>query len=889
MKKILKGLMCAALGGVLAVGAAGCSKGPSEHRNPESDSLNLAIGPCEEKFNPMFYTSQNDGEIASMTQASLITADKDGNLAYGDNYPTATLDYLETYRDAGGTVLGYGDGVKSASELSSAATTEYEFLIKNGMQFSDGKPLTVVDIVFNLYVYLDPMYAGSNTIYSTKILGLQSYRQQKIGVDEFSTLDTTEYRQRAQTRISNLKRWSDGNGTLSEQGEKDLEEVKNLYKQELTSDWASIASGWKEGYRNYKFTETWEVFYYSEGLVEKRQELDPETNTYKDMVDPADGKFLTTFDPDPNGGTDRQALRTAMENAVTPAKVTEYATEHGVTEEEAKEELQKQVAITTVHNANTSKEEIKNILTYNATASTALDTFMRQEMSSKADDENPTATVPRISGITVKKGKGLENKKQYSDDHDILSITIKNVDPKAKWNFGIPIAPMHYYSSKEEADLAQADYAAGKYHNGTATHFGVKFKNQTFFDKELASDKKNGIPVGAGPYKACSYNHSGSSSLTSDDFFHNYRAYFERNEYFHTMGANIDDAKIKYVTYRTMTDDKIVSALKTGEIDYGEPTATAENQTAMRTGNLKQIRYLEGGYGYVGINPRFVEDLEVRQAIMMSFNTGLLYDYYGEDLVNLIDRPMSTTSWAYPDAKSISRVYPLSDAATIRAQVLKNRKWTYDAQAKKLKNKQTEKTIDLAFTIAGETTDHPAYEMFTHAQALLNEAGFNITVETDQKALTKLVTGELKVWAAAWSSSIDPDPYQIYSKNSNASSTKNWNKDGIYEDKNKFGREQAIADALNEKIIAGRATLNQEDRKKIYGVSAAGVTVGDGKDLEKKCTLDLIMELAVEFPTYQRYRLCVYNGAVIDDGTILKKASYNMGPIAELWKVNFKK
>ena len=85
MKKIFKGLLCAGLCGVLALGAAGCTKktGPSEHRNTETDALRLAIGACDEKFNPLFYTSQNDGEIANMTQASLITADKNGDLAVG--------------------------------------------------------------------------------------------------------------------------------------------------------------------------------------------------------------------------------------------------------------------------------------------------------------------------------------------------------------------------------------------------------------------------------------------------------------------------------------------------------------------------------------------------------------------------------------------------------------------------------------------------------------------------------------------------------------------------------------------------------------------------------------------------------------------------------------
>ena len=55
----------------------------------------------------------------------------------------------------------------------------------------------------------------------------------------------------------------------------------------------------------------------------------------------------------------------------------------------------------------------------------------------------------------------------------------------------------------------------------------------------------------------------------------------------------------------------------------------------------------------------------------------------------------------------------------------------------------------------------------------LNKIGFDITVKNDRNALIKLATGKLEVWAAAWTTGIDPDLYQIYHKDSKATSTKN--------------------------------------------------------------------------------------------------------------------
>lgn len=370
MKKIFKGLLCAGLCGVLALGAAGCTKktGPSEHRNTETDALRLAIGACDEKFNPLFYTSQNDGEIANMTQASLITADKNGDLAVGDNYPVATLDYKETYYSASGAVLGTGDGKTVSGTSDKNGSTTYEFLIKNGMKFSDGKPLTVMDVLFNLYVYLDPMYSGSSTIYSTKIKGLQAYRRQDITAGDNSTSSTTKYYAKAMERVNALIYWSEhtAGNTLTDSQKADLEKVKELYREELNSDWASIETGWKESYKKYKFTEAWQVFYYIEGLV-KNQTVQNEYGSWENVMEGEgeDAKYLTTLDPNHiTGEIEDQDLINDMATATTEDKVNAYMSENeGVSRENAVLALQKAHAIEHMYNSNTADTKFRLCLT----------------------------------------------------------------------------------------------------------------------------------------------------------------------------------------------------------------------------------------------------------------------------------------------------------------------------------------------------------------------------------------------------------------------------------------------------------------------------------------------------------------------------------------------
>ena len=141
-------------------------------------------------FNPFFSTSASDGTIVSMTQIGMLTSDTDENgdaqVAFGPDYAVVVLDYQSSY------------DINESSEKpdEKKGVTTYTFVIKNGIKFSDGKPLTIEDVLFNMYVYLDPVYTGSSTMYSTDIQGLSQYRIQQnlsggTNADEFLTKEAS--------------------------------------------------------------------------------------------------------------------------------------------------------------------------------------------------------------------------------------------------------------------------------------------------------------------------------------------------------------------------------------------------------------------------------------------------------------------------------------------------------------------------------------------------------------------------------------------------------------------------------------------------------------------------------------------------------------------------
>jgi len=868
MKKSIKRIVCTGLG-IALLAFSGCK---SSDLDPETRALKLSIGALDGNFNPFFYTAQNDGDIASMTQIAMLSTDKDGKVAYGENEPTVVLDYSQTMYDSktGGNVTQTG---------SEDGRTEYEFVIKNGIKFSDGVDLTIKDVLFNLYVYLDPMYTGSATIYSTDIQGLEEYRRQSTEVSGETSTFEAQFTNAAMERIQTLVTWSqEGSGTEpdTQQAKDDLATVKSLFLKEVTSDWTTVSTSWAESYKDtHNFNAAWEAYLFNEGAVEIQTKLN-DKGTVEQIKD-ANGKYLTTLDnwaegaigSDGSNGKGAQHFIDAINEATSAEEIAEYMNKNsGATEAEAKEALQRECAIDLVYNGNTDKTNIANVLTYWATATDALNNFASQERSQYYEDakKQGNLAVPTITGITTHKVTSFKGK-DLGAEHDVLKIVINGVDPKAIWNFGFGVAPMHYYSDKAHTDAA----------NGV-DKFGVEMGDFDFFQNVLSSPEKNALPVGAGAYKAACVNKDYAEAKDGGEFYSNNVVGFVRNEYFETVGSGIENAKIKRLRYSVTPDDKILEYLQTGTIDYGTPNATPTNISgAESTENLSTHTYRTGGYGYVGINPKAVPELELRQAIMKAMETSItVKNYYTSQLAEVIYRPMSMTSWAYPEGVTEwePTAFTADDNEIIK--LVKQAGYTgFDETTKTGKWKKDGKELKLTFTIAGETKNHPAWDMFTKAADRLNNIGFNVTVTTDIQALKKLASGNLQVWAAAWSSGIDPDMYQTYHKDSKASSVINWNYPGILNDtQGIYTREYIIVQDLSDLIEKGRSMLDEPSRTAVY----------------KDC-LDKIMELAVELPTYQRNDLCVWNDKVIDSNSLFldKTRNHNIGPISKIWEIDYVK
>ena len=867
-KRIICLLLCIVMCATMALTLAGCSSGDSD-----SDAFVIMTENLDGLFNPFFSTSANDGTIVAMTQIGMLSSKLNANgevdVAFGENEATATLDFEQ-------------------SELNANNETVYTFVLKNGIKYSDGHPLTMEDVLFNLYVYLDPVYTGSATIYSTDIKGLAAYRSQRPGADSDSDSEddiNNSAAANAENRIMTLIQlyWATSNSLVGKGG---LGESNEVSYNDMVAAIKSYNIQGDPGYLNAVAVSSKqsEVTYqyllddYELTLQYFREELENDFKNAKDSFTEspykehpefldevfcfmfAEGYVEVEYEKIPNTNKDDKSKIKKL----TPTYSTDVITT-------------KEAAIEKVYN-DTVTNKLDQILLYWATANK-----LTTEYTAKAKEvilregAGESLIVPNIEGIvslghTSDVDKIVVNGNTYAiahehnsdgtpknkDEYDVLQITINGVDPKAVWNFAFSVAPQHYYGKGSEVGM---DIKHDK--------FGVVFSSFDYMRDVLQTPDNNKLPMGAGAYKVT--DRSGSDNPDRNDFYSNNIVYFKANDYFETVGKGLNNPKIKKVRYQVVSASNALAALEEGSVHYITPQYSKDNYTKIAELEKKNFESLltdQLGYGYIGINASKVTDINIRKALMCAMNTTLALDYYASGTASQIYWPMSKVSWAYPtgDGDDITNDKDYPQAGGVYDITKAEEKIKHYMQQAGVSEGSSE--LSITFTIAGSNLqDHPTYKTFRDAATLLNSLGWDITVEPDTQALTKLATGSLEVWAAAWGSTIDPDLYQVYHKNSTATSTLAWGYPYI---KSSNGPEKDILNNLSTKIEEARETTDREKRSELY-----------------KEAMALILDLAIELPVYQRSTVYVYNTDIIDPDSVPDVVNPYSSPLDRIWELEF--
>ncbi|MBE6547428.1 MAG: hypothetical protein E7667_00920 [Ruminococcaceae bacterium] len=865
--KILSLILCLALC-ISALGVlASCGKkqdGTTPNAtNPDApgstgkkpDALVVMTEDLDGLFNPFYSTTANDATIVAMTQLGMITTDYvNGEVveAYGDEHAVVVKDYMNSYNAA-------------------SDKTTYTFVIKNGLKFSDGKPLTMHDVLFNMYVYLDPTYAGSSTMYSIDIVGLQEYRTQQAtsgSTGGSSAAIDKAAQDRAQDRINELINVFKQIGKTGTQGSyyASVDDMKAYLATHNPSD------GYKAAVSvSSKFNEVTSANVLAD--YEKALQL-----------------FREELESDYSGATENFVEEPYKSCGVVFDEVLSFMALEGYVKFEyekidGKDNYNKieKVVINYNQDVINSKEaainfvfedKIENnfdqVVSYWQTASKLLTDFTakaKEVLLKENMSDGSGMKYPNISGIvslghttdtqtvtigdntyTVAHEHNADGTVKNSEEYDVLQITINGVDPKAIWSFAFSVAPQHYYAKGYTVDIAN-------------NKFGVEWASHEFMTNVIQATEVTKVPMGAGPYKAT--NKDNADNPKGNEFYSNNVVYFKANSNF------MFPVKTEKLRYQVVSSSNALNALQAGSVHFVSPQLTDNNMAKieeLKSSGIESMFTDQLGYGYIGINAGKIPDINIRKAIMTAMDTSRAIDYYRSGTASTIYWPMSKVSWAYPKGDSEydnGHSYPAIkfDENTAKAQIKE--------YMKAAKVSAGHSSLKITFTIAGANlTEHPAYNVFLNAAAILNDCGWNIEVVADTQALTKLSTGSLAVWAAAWGSTVDPDLYQVYHKNSTATSTLAWGYREILANPSKYSEENTIINELSDLIDQARETDNQAKRTELYE-----------KAMKK------ILDLAVELPVYQRSVLYAYDSTVINKDTLPKEINPFSSPLDKIWEI----
>lgn len=452
-----------------------------------------------------------------------------------------------------------------------------------------------------------------------------------------------------------------------------------------------------------------------------------------------------------------------------------------------------------------------------------------------------------------------------------MTVTTTQVDATAIYQLGVSITPLHYYGNK---DL----------YNYDANQFG-------FVKGDLSTVRaKTTRPLGAGPYKFLKYE--------------NGVVYFEANEnYF------LGKPKTKFVNFQQcMTDDDKLNGVVTGTIDITDPSFSTDVIGAITTangGNKDTEVVINGnkittntvnnlGYGYIGMcatvlnvggEPGSDASKNLRKAIatVLSVYRDVAIDSYYGDRASVINYPISDTSWAAPQSTDEGYKVAFSVdaegndiytstmnaeekyAAALQAALGFFAAAGYTVEDGRLTAAPEGASLEYeAWIPADGKGDHPAFMILTEASNALATIGFTLTVKdlTNSSELwDALKANTVAMWAAAWGASVDPDMYQIY-----------FSGDATHE-KGGSNYQYQINDAeLNQIILDARSTTDQAARKAMY-----------------KACLDIIIDWAVEIPTYQRQNAIIFSTERVNLDTVTPDITTFYGWMAEIQNIELKK
>ncbi len=419
-----------------------------------------------------------------------------------------------------------------------------------------------------------------------------------------------------------------------------------------------------------------------------------------------------------------------------------------------------------------------------------------------------------------------------------LRVVMTEVSAPAIYQFNMAVCPLHYYGEESLYDYE-------------GNSFG--------FVKGDLSDVKSvtTMPIGAGPYKFVSYE-NGQVTLEANELYYK------------------GEPKTKYILYKEGQEADKVPGVVAGTMDLTDPSYSTEIAKAIADANGGEITgdvittdlVANLGYGYTGFCAKNVcingeagseASKNFRKAIatVVSVYRDVAIDSYYGEFGNVINYPISDTSWAAP--RVTDEGYKIAFSVDVNGDPIYTEGMTADEKYEAAKKASLGFFEAAGYTVTdGKVTaapeggkmnvevmvggsgigDHPSFMALSMASAALKEIGFDLIISdmSNFAELTNAVNGgTAEMFSMAWQATPDPDMYQIYHSKGGSNEKSYWIKDA----------------ELDELIEMARQSTDQTYRKTLY-----------------KEALDIVADWAVEIPMYQRQNCIIFSTERINMDTV---------------------
>ena len=456
---------------------------------------------------------------------------------------------------------------------------------------------------------------------------------------------------------------------------------------------------------------------------------------------------------------------------------------------------------------------------------TALDAQLADRAEEFHQGVETGASAPNVSGIQKTGEKSLR-------------IVLTEVSATAIYTLATAVVPMHYYGQEQLYDYDNNLFGFPK---GDLSHV-----------RSVTTR-----PVGGGPYKFGSYQ-GGVVTL-------------EANPYYYK-----GQPKIRYIQFKEGQDADKVPGVVAGTLDISDPSYSVETAKAISKANGGEVSgpvltthmVSNLGYGYIGFNANKVnvageggsaQSKNLRKAIatVISVYRDVAVDSYYGEYANVINYPISDTSWAAPrvtdEGYRVAFSVDVEGNPIYTAGMTAEQRYTaaqvaalgffeaagYQVEDGKVISAPEGAAMGYEVLVgAGGIGDHPTFMALSLASQALKKIGFDLIV-TDISNFSELTnavnSGTAEMFAMAWGATPDPDLYQVY------------HSQGGSNEKAYFLKDKQ----LDELILLARQSLDQTYRKTLY----------------KEC-LEMINDWAVEIPVYQRQNVVIFSTQRINTDTL---------------------